>query len=176
MQHKNQSKGFSIIEVLTALAIVSILGTIGLTAYRDHSIKARIQEAYTLLGEYQNYAIYQYTKSGQFLPYNILFPVGEEGQLVTGSSATPAAAASRSIQGKYVTLINASTGTSGGEDYILLGARLNTTGTAVTSTTNMVYMRGIKQTVSANQVGIVWQCMSSGLYSVASKYLASTCI
>lgn len=48
-----QAKGFTLIELMIAVAVIAILSAIGYPSYRDHVRRTQIQEAFAQLSDYR---------------------------------------------------------------------------------------------------------------------------
>jgi general secretion pathway protein G len=73
------SAGFTVIELLIALAILSVLGTVGVSMYQDYQERARVYAASADIGSMAA-AIQQYTTDNHALP-DSLSQVGLAGKL-----------------------------------------------------------------------------------------------
>jgi type IV pilus assembly protein PilA len=177
------AKGFTLIELMIAVAIVGILGAVALPAYQDYIIRSRVSEALMLVTG----ARLAVAEDG----------VNNSANLAAASTAWNAQAGGTGANSKYVTsvLLDASTPPTG-----VITVTLNpvTVGIGAASNTFLLspYVRtgaGAAITLAAAQVGIniaplEWACTSttgaiaasSGLTGAAAgtllaKYMPAEC-
>ena len=75
MAHKlGRSRGFTLIELMIALAVVGILASLALPSYRDHVIRARQGEARAALLDDAHYLERWYTEKGTFKQSSSAWP------------------------------------------------------------------------------------------------------
>lgn len=164
-------KGFSLLEILVVIVILSLLAVFGHSTYLGYVERAKVNEALNLLEEYQTAAINLRARSGTIAPYYVLFSDSDQTGLITGSPAS--ASASKQVNLKYVNTVAAFTGTdTGGNTYILLGAQLQHDNVAVDDA-DFVYIAGI-QTPSGV---LTWACgiSISQANTLDPEYLPKTC-
>lgn len=163
-------KAFSLLEILIVIALISLLSVFAHSEYIAYVQRAKISEALNILEEYQTHAIALRARSGSIAPYYVLFTDADQTGLITGTPA--GTSASKTVDLKYVDNIVAISGTSGGEDYILLGAQLQHDGPIVEDE-DFVYVAGIE-----NSSGVLrWECgvSASQANTVNTKFLPPTC-
>lgn len=98
--------GFSLIELMIALAIAAIIAAVAVPGYRDHMLRARIPEATSTLSElamrleqhYQDHRVYGDTTScaitmpaNQFFTFNCSSQNNGQSFLLTASGNSPGA-------------------------------------------------------------------------------------
>jgi type IV pilus assembly protein PilE len=75
MQHKvGRSLGFTLIELMIALAVVGILASLALPSYREHVIRARQSEARAALLDDAHFLERWYTEKGTFKQSSTAWP------------------------------------------------------------------------------------------------------
>ncbi len=157
-------KGFSLIEILVVIAIISLLAVFGHSEYVAYVQRAKVSEALNILEEYQTHAIALRARSGNIAPYYVLFTDSDQTGFISGTPG--GSSASKTIDLKHVDNVVAISGTTGGNDYILLGAQLQHDGP-------IIYVVGIE-----NSAGVLtWECGASTSQdnNVDSKFLPPTC-
>ncbi len=161
---------FSLLEILVVIVIISLLAVFGHTEYLAYAQRAKISEAMNILEEYQTTAIGVRARTGAMAPYYVLFSGADQTGLLSGSPTGDSA--SKTVDLKYVDNVVAIRGTSGGNNYLLLGAQLQHDNSIVTGA-DFVYLAGIEDT---NGV-LTWQCGISASQdnNVNTKFLPQTC-
>ncbi len=161
---------FSLIEILVTIVIISALAVFGHAQYITYQQRAKVNEALNLLEEYQTSAIGVRARTGAMAPYYVLFSDSDQTGLVTGTPTGDSA--SKTVDLKYVDDIVAYRGTSGSNNYILIGAKLQDDGIFV-SGADYVYVAGVETPAGI----LTWSCGTSvsRANTVDSKYLPKTC-
>lgn len=171
MQHNYKRKhGFSIIEIMVVLVIISILGTIARGVYLNYTTRSKVTEALNILEEYKTNALGYRAKYGKFDAYSVMFPDGDTTGLVSGTPGGTSAV--KNISGKYSQTASADTGTVSGSNYLLLGVGL-INDAVIISGADHVYIAGVED---SNGV-VTWSCgvSASKNNTVNSNYLPKTC-
>jgi type IV pilus assembly protein PilE len=90
---KRTQQGFSLIEVMVAIAIIGILSAVALPAYSDYVIRARLTEAFTSLGGAQPAAEQFWANTRTYAGFNAAsnFPASTDNFDYALSSATASA-------------------------------------------------------------------------------------
>jgi prepilin-type N-terminal cleavage/methylation domain-containing protein len=165
------SRGFSLIEILVTITIVSLLATIGHAAFVSYTMRARIVEALKVLDEYQATVMSLRARNDNIAPYYVLFSDDDTSGYVSGT--TTGTSAVKTVNLKYANTVSADTGTSGANTYILLGVGLQNDG-VITSGADHIYLAGI---VTPEGV-ITWHCgkSTSKANNLGDDYLPKTCL
>ncbi|HSX20333.1 MAG TPA: type II secretion system protein [Gammaproteobacteria bacterium] len=163
--------GFSLLEILVAIAILSTIAVLGHTEYLGYFERAKVSEALDVLESYQALAMQYRARNGTIDPYYVLFSSTDTAGLLTGSPG--GTSASKTMTLKNITKLVAIKGTSGGNTYLLLGAKL-VDDSVILSGADFVYL-GLVETPA----GVVtWTCgQSTGqANNVPVAYMPKTCI
>lgn len=162
--------GFSLLEILIVIVIIGLLAVFGHSEYVSYVQRAKVSEALNVLEEYQAASVGLLARNGTIAPYYVLFSDADQTGLTTGSPTSDSA--SKTVDLKYVDNIIAIRGTTGGNNYILLGAELQNDG-VITNGADFVYVAG----VIATNGSLSWQCGSSASQNntIPNKYLPKTC-
>jgi len=168
-----QSKlfGFSLLEILVVLVIISILAVFGHGLYVSYVVRSKVTEALKILEEYKIIATNLRVKTGTIAPYYVLFTDNDTTGFVSGTAGGTSAV--KNVNLKFVSTIGAYSGTSGSNTYILLGAGLAQDG-AIVSGADHVYIAGIEDP----QGVVTWLCgiSASKADTIPSDYLPKSCL
>lgn len=85
---KRAARGFTLIEVLVAVAIVGILTAVALPAYRDYVIRARLTEAYSALGGIQLSLEQYWSNNRQYSGFVVPLPTPNFTYVLTSASTS----------------------------------------------------------------------------------------
>ncbi len=66
MKHKQRNHGFTLIELMIAVAVISILASIAVPTYRDYTVRAKISEALNLAASAKVSITEYYISEGKF--------------------------------------------------------------------------------------------------------------
>jgi type IV pilus assembly protein PilA len=146
---KNVQKGFTLIELMIVVAIIAILAAIAIPAYQNYLIRTQVSEGAVLTDGAKTAISEFYSNTGRF----------------PTSNASAGLASSGSINGKYVTSVDASGGGTAGQIVATFGGQANTAIT--TSDHNTFVLSAVTSSGS-----IAWTCNQS---TVDPKYLPSSC-
>ncbi len=163
-------KGFSLIEILVALVILTLLATFAHTEYLSYVVRAEVTEAMNILSQYQEEAQALRARYATIAPYYVLFTDTDQTGLLTGTPT--GTSASKQVNLQYVNNVVAISGISGSSSYILLGAQLQHN-SVITTGADFVYLAGVQ----ASNGTLSWKCgisVSQG-NTINSKYLPQTC-
>lgn len=163
--------GFTFVEVAVVIAIIGLLAISGHQIYLSYIMRSKITVAYKVLDEYQLNAENLYNKTGVIDPYYVLFSDSDTTGLVSGAPGGTNAVKNVSLNS--VSTVTAATGTSSGNNYILLSATMVHDNDNIVSGADHVYIAGIIDTTG----GIKWICGTSASNNdtVNLDYLPSTC-
>lgn len=163
-------RGFSLLEILVVIVIIALLGAFAHTEYVAYVQRAKISEALNILEEYQTMAVSIRARTGNMPPYYVLFSDSDTSGFVSGSPSGDSA--TRTVDLKYVDNIVAIRGTSGGNNYILLGAQLQHD-SLIDTGADFIYIAGIETPAGV----LSWECgiSASQNNTVDPKYLPQTC-
>ena len=152
---RNKYFGFSLIELLVAITILSILVAIAIPSYLTYKSKAKVGDAFQALEEYKLRTIKLMVKTGANPDIaDILFPESDFADAVNSNN--------KYVTTQYVTQVHASIVNGS----VLLGAKLKTSG-EITSSNDYVYIA-----YQSNR----WYCGTfAQSNSVVSSLLPSTC-
>jgi prepilin-type N-terminal cleavage/methylation domain-containing protein len=147
--------GFSLVELLIAMVILSILVSIAIPSYRKYQAKVKVSDALHVVEEYKLRTVQLIAKTGANPTIaDILYPEGDNAGYVDASHKTVTATY---VDQVYANVVNGS---------VLIGARLLTSGD-ITSSNNYVYIAYINSR---------WYCGTfSQANSVTSSLLPSIC-
>ena len=138
-----KNKGFTIIELMIAVAIIGILAAIAVPAYQSYTIRARVSEAMTFAGSAK-------TSVTEYYQVNGTFPMGMTNTTV----GLPAAASLSGTNTASITVSQVSANVA--------------TIVAVTSISGVSGMT-ITLTGTGNSSGMTWTCTSNSPQSVPSS-------
>lgn len=163
-------RAFSLLEILITIVIISALAVFGHAEYVAYLQKAKVNEALNILEEYQSNAIGLRARKGTMAPYYVLFSDSDQTGLITGTPTGDSA--SKTVDLKYVENVVAFRGTSGGNNYILIGAQLQHDNIFVDDQ-DFVYVAGVETPAGI----LTWSCgvSASQANTVNTKYLPKTC-
>ena len=165
-----RSLAFSFLEILVIVAIISVLAMFGHQTYVSYNERAKVTEAINVLEEYQSIALGLRARNGAMQPYYVLFTDADQTGLVSGSPN--GTSASKQVALKNVTLVTADSGTSGANNYLLLGAQIAHDGTIIDGA-DFVYIAGVETPSGL----LTWQCGISASKgdTINQDYLPTTC-
>ncbi|MFC0034279.1 pilin [Cardiobacterium valvarum] len=147
-----RQRGFTLIELMIVIAIVSILAVIALASYQTYIVKAQIAEAMELLGGIKLTVGEFHSSKGHWPPDN-----GAAGIAINAVD----------IHGKYVQQVEVGKDLDGGVLPGAITATMRSTGVAAVLRGKKVTLRPTPPTGAS----YVWSCVSD----VEAKYLPSVC-
>lgn len=150
--NKQQTKGFTLVELMIVIAIISILAAVALASYQTYIIKAQMTEAMELLGGIRMTVGEFHNSKGQWPPDN-----GAAGIAINATE----------INGRYVQQVEVGKDLTGAAVPGAITATMRSAGVASV-------LRGKKITllpVPPTGTSYVWSCVSD----VEAKYLPSVC-
>ncbi len=71
------TKGFTLIELMTVVAVIGILAAVAIPGYNDYTGRAQVSEAFVLVGPVQRAVVDYYARSGRFPDDNTMAGVPE---------------------------------------------------------------------------------------------------
>ena len=142
---KQLQKGFTLIELMIAVAIVGILAAIAMPAYKDYTVRAQVSEAITMAAAGKSAVEEWYAQSGK-LPSDYY-----EADV-------------RMHTGKYVDLAGIQAGSPG-----LIYARMGAGSQATLK--NLNYSVFMKARIDETTGQLNWECIGN----MPKKYLPSSC-
>ncbi len=148
MKKQNQHKGFTLVELMIAVAVISILAAIAVPTYRDYTIRAKISEALNMAAS-AKISITEYYISEGRLPGNL-----EEAGM-------------ESVSTDYIKSIEYSGSDDGGRITVTLSSRIG--GDA--GDKKLV----IATTPDQNGALLKWDCAPAAENGVDRKYLPANC-
>ena len=147
--HSTRSAGFTLIELMTVVAIIAILAAIAIPAYQDYVIRSQVSEGLSL-GEGAKTAVWDFIANTGRLP---------------GNNASAGLAQDTSITGSYVSKVNV----TGGVITVSYGGPKANSNLTATTTLQLspIYTSG--------SGSVQWTCKPSASGGVPGKYLPSSC-
>ena len=140
------TQGFSLLELMIAVAIVGILSALAIPTYQDYTIRAKVGEAFSLASA-AKFSVSEYYVSSGELP------------------ADADQAGISSVSGKYVRSLSYSKSGSVGQVIVTFG---NNVGAEVNGKKVV-----IEASISGN--ALHWACKSSENDGIDNKYLPASC-
>ncbi len=140
----SRQQGFTLIELMIVVAIIGILAAIAIPAYQDYTIRSQVSEGLNLAAGAKTAITEFYNNKGTF----------------PSTNASAGLATATSIQGSYVTQVNA----GGGKITVTYGNNANTK-----ISTKKLVISAVTTTGS-----VKWTCGASGT-DIDKKYVPTNC-
>ncbi|QEY24193.1 pilin [Neisseria animalis] len=154
---KAVQKGFTIIELMIAIAIVGVLTVIALPAYQDYTGRAQVSEALSLLEAQKSSVVEYYSDKGEWPTSNSEAGIAEN------------------IEGQYVASVKV--GTNGTITATMKNSNINVDirGKTLELTPNAPATTTTESGATSRDGAFTWKCTPGATDGVNEKFLPSAC-